>query len=247
VLPVLKARWPHFSVKTELAASHVSDALSVLNAYLDDELQECERREERCGESVSIIRFAALRVEKQRVVLKRWCELAQVAVPEAVHFDQLHSVLNASADASPCLVWGDAELRRFKARLYLMPKLPEITQRSWAWDGLTDLCLGGGFFLKNDIAAHNQAAIPLAVSLRREGLRCRPKGRAHSQSLKKLFQEYQLEPWLRDRVPLVFCADQLCAVGDVWSCEGSPIEAKVRVRWEFRKMTTNGEQAGSIR
>jgi tRNA(Ile)-lysidine synthase len=59
----------------------------------------------------------------------------------------------------------------------------------------------------------------LEVQFRRGGERCQPAGRSGSQTLKKLFQEYAVEPWLRDRVPLLYCGDELVAVADLWVCE----------------------------
>lgn len=52
------------------------------------------------------------------------------------------------------------------------------------------------------------------------GERCKPAGRSASTTLKKLFQEYDLEPWLRDWVPLIYIDNTLAAVGDLWVCEG---------------------------
>jgi len=58
------------------------------------------------------------------------------------------------------------------------------------------------------------------VRFRRGGERCKPAGRAGSRPLKKLLQEYGLEPWLRDRIPLVFVDGELAAVGDLFVCAG---------------------------
>ncbi|MGB2401764.1 MAG: tRNA lysidine(34) synthetase TilS, partial [Porticoccaceae bacterium] len=57
------------------------------------------------------------------------------------------------------------------------------------------------------------------VRFRQGGERCKPAGRGHSNSLKKLLLEYELVPWLRDRVPLFYVGEQLIAVGDLWVCE----------------------------
>ena len=59
----------------------------------------------------------------------------------------------------------------------------------------------------------------LTVTWRNGGERCTPYGRQHSQTLKKLLQEYRLETWLRDRVPLIYSGDELVAVGDLWVCK----------------------------
>jgi tRNA(Ile)-lysidine synthetase-like protein len=59
----------------------------------------------------------------------------------------------------------------------------------------------------------------LSIRWRQGGERCTPINRVHSQTVKKLLQEYQLETWLRDRVPLIYCDDQLVAVADLWLCK----------------------------
>ncbi len=75
----------------------------------------------------------------------------------------------------------------------------------------------------------------LRVDLRQGGERCRPVGRRHSQVLKKLLQEHRLEPWLRDRVPLLYSDDCLVAVGDLWVCDGytaAPGEKGYELVWQ---------------
>jgi tRNA(Ile)-lysidine synthase len=51
------------------------------------------------------------------------------------------------------------------------------------------------------------------------GERCKPQGRSKSQKLKKLFQEYGVPPWERNRIPLLYIGDDLAAVSDLWVCE----------------------------
>jgi tRNA(Ile)-lysidine synthase len=79
---------------------------------------------------------------------------------------------------------------------------------------------------------------------RRGGERCQPDGRRHSQSLKKLLQEAGLPPWWRDRLPLLWCGDELAAVADLWICEGyaaAPGEAGWLLHWR----RPGGETAAS--
>jgi tRNA(Ile)-lysidine synthase len=58
------------------------------------------------------------------------------------------------------------------------------------------------------------------LAFRAGGERCRPTGREHSQSLKKLLQEYGVPPWQRQSIPLLYDGDELAAVGDLWICAG---------------------------
>ena len=70
---------------------------------------------------------------------------------------------------------------------------------------------------------------PIRVRFRCGGERCRPRGRDRSQTLKRLFQEYAVPPWERERVPLVYIGDELAAVGDLWVCEPFFVEAPMGV------------------
>jgi tRNA(Ile)-lysidine synthase len=72
------------------------------------------------------------------------------------------------------------------------------------------------------------------IRWRQGGERCTPSDRQHSQTLKKLLQEYGLETWLRDRVPLLYCDDDLVAVGDLWvnkAYQPNAVEPTVCIRW----------------
>ena len=40
-----------------------------------------------------------------------------------------------------------------------------------------------------------------------------------SQTLKKLFQEYSIPHWLRDRLPLIYVEGEIAAVANIWTCE----------------------------
>jgi tRNA(Ile)-lysidine synthase len=75
----------------------------------------------------------------------------------------------------------------------------------------------------------------IQVRFRSGGERCRPPGRGHSKSLKKLYQEMGIPPWQRKRLPLVFVGDQLVAVGDLLYCSSTEQRSGssgINLRWE---------------
>jgi tRNA(Ile)-lysidine synthase len=89
-----------------------------------------------------------------------------------------------------------------------------------------------------------QPSDKLELVWRQGGERCQPRGRPGTASLKKLLQEYDVPPWWRDRVPLLYLEGELLAVGDLWLCESSrwaasagPGEALFQPHWE-RNITT---------
>lgn len=117
------------------------------------------------------------------------------------------------------------ELRRYSGRLFLLPgHLPPVAQNTLLrWHPDTPLALPGNFSLtaRTTIGGLRlPASGELEVRFRQGGERCKPVGRAGSRPLKKLLQEQGLEPWLRDRVPLIFVDGELAAVGDLFVCEG---------------------------
>ena len=49
-----------------------------------------------------------------------------------------------------------------------------------------------------------------------------------SKDSKTLLQEWQVPPWWRDRLPLLYLGDELLAVGDLAQCESSRWRAAVQ-------------------
>ena len=85
-------------------------------------------------------------------------------------------------------------------------------------EGIDELYLGQQIYVKG----------------RSGGERCKPFGRDKSQKLKKLFQEYEIPLWQRDRVPLIYIGDKLAAVGDLWVCEEfhtKPNKKGISINW----------------
>ena len=95
--------------------------------------------------------------------------------------------------------------------------------------------LPDGAVLSLACAEANRLSInTLTVRFRRGGERCRPIGRYRSQTLKKLLQAYELEPWLRDRVPLIYRGGDLLGVGDLWVCHVKGIDtADIHFNWKY--------------
>ncbi len=77
----------------------------------------------------------------------------------------------------------------------------------------------------------------LQVHFRQGGEELQPAGDAHHRKLKKLLQDARVLPWWRDRVPLIYAAERLVAVGDLWIAEEFAArggEDALRIVWEER-------------
>jgi tRNA(Ile)-lysidine synthase len=162
-------------------------------------------------------------------------------VPDAARLDRiLAEVAGAAPDRGPRLHWSGMEVRRFRGALYLLEAAAPVTADELPWDGRSPLALPGGGALRAEpgragLDAGLLRESGLRVRFRRGGERCRPRGRARSQTLKRLFQEHGVPPWVRERVPLVYAGDRLAAVGDLWVCEPFFAEAPDGVALHWRR------------
>ncbi|MEX2963112.1 tRNA lysidine(34) synthetase TilS [Microbulbifer sp. TYP-18] len=235
VLPALNARWPA-TQRISVAASHLRESAQLLREVADADLEVCGRRAERLGESVALAELAALSAGRRNNLIRGWLHLAGAAPLTADQLAELwRQLVEAAADRSPVLEHGPVVFRRYRQRLYLTPQLPIAApaDTQQLWNGRDALSLPGGGCLS---PSPGWPPGDYMVRYRRGGERARPLGRQHSQALKKLLQEQGLEPWLRDRVPLVYEEERLLAVGDLFLCQippcAKPPSAPPRWRWE---------------
>jgi len=216
VFPLLETRWVDASRKMSSACAWLSEADGLLTEYVHEDLLRCELRSERVGESLEIKKLLQYSQVRQKHIIRGWCRKNYGLCPETAQLVLLDQVVSARVDAAPLLVWANYEFRRFRGRLYLMRKLPSFDVEEIEWSDDLPLQLPGGGRVE---CCDDGMGQTLTVRFRQGGERCKPRDRVKSQSLKKLLQEYALEPWLRDRVPLVYSGDTLLAVGDLFICQ----------------------------
>ena len=71
------------------------------------------------------------------------------------------------------------------------------------------------------------------IRFRQGGEYCRLLGRP-SKSLKKLLQEAHIEPWLRDRIPVIYQGNELVCIPGIGVAETSaatPDEPGIELQW----------------
>ncbi|WP_293131586.1 tRNA lysidine(34) synthetase TilS [Moritella sp.] len=198
---------------------------------------------------LNIAELTKLSKIRRNNVIRFWLAAQQLPMPSRHHLDKVWlEVVNAVDDANPQLRWQAGEFRRYQGVLYNQQKYAELkdvvirledtkSQRIVLPDNIGTLHLQGsiqdsiqgksGVDSSNAIDDNDRGCCvkaPLAhekvtICFRGEG-KCHPVGRSGSRSIKKLYQEYQVAPWLRDRIPLIYYGEELvCAVG-LWICKG---------------------------
>lgn len=207
VMPLLHRRWPEFKRKWQQTTELCAQQEAVMEEFAREDLMRAVPLTERVGQSIALNALLGLSPARQQNVLRYWLRSMNYTTPEQAHWRQIEQqIFSGRDDAQTRVSWGNVALHSYRQRLYALPlHLPELEL---------------AFELRvSDVNPRLKTDLPdLHIRYRIGGERCKPAGRGHSQTLKKLLQDYALEPWLRDKVPLVFSGDDVVAVGDLWIC-----------------------------
>lgn len=207
IMPLLQNRWPEFKRKWQQTAELCAQQESIIEEVAREDLNRAAPLAARVGQSIDLGALLALSPTRQQNLLRYWLRSLHYTTPEQLHWQQIErQIFHGRDDAQTRVSWGNVALQTYRQRVYVLPvQLPEMQLEF-------ELSL-------NDTSPRLKADLPdVHIRYRTGGERCKPAGRAHSQTVKKLLQDYGLEPWLRDKVPLVFSGDNLVAVGDLWVC-----------------------------
>ena len=147
----------------------------------------------------------------KNAVIRYWlCEVNGLPAPSRAWLAKLDTdVICAGKDRQPELVLGDNILRRHNSALYLIPKIiDKPAPTSWNITTLHDdikIVEGqGGVLLPTDAVVD--------IKYRQGGESFHPHGESGSRPLKKWLQAWQIPPWLRDQVPLIYYQNELIMV-----------------------------------
>ncbi len=231
VIPNLKNdNWPEYKNSISYLSTKAKEANEILDeiAYLD--LKSCASES---LDQLSIHKIKKLSHSRAMNLLFTWLGLnTHLGVSNKLTDQVYKSIILASESSNPVVTFGKRgekgsfQIRRFNNFLHHLP-LTETEvlsdKKVWKWNSDNPLKLPTGT-LSMQVALGKGISTQLteagiSIKGRAGGERCKPQGRSKSQKLKKLFQEYGVPPWVRDRVPLVYVGDQLAAVSDLWVCE----------------------------
>lgn len=257
IIPRLKQRWPQIA-----SAVHRSAELCAEQQELADEIAQIDLiAAQHSMHGLKIPPLRKLSKIRRNNVIRFWLAQQELPMPSRHHLAKLwQEVVNAGEDANPQLGWQAGQFRRYQDVLYnveqhaelkdeiisiaeISPQLISLPDNVGSLrlqlqgsDNTTTLNLHGADGINSTDSTTFCVQLPAAhqrVTIRFRGVgKCQPVGRHGSRSIKKLYQEYQVAPWLRDRIPLVYYDDELiCAVG-LWVCSGYQSEVGLQFQLE---------------
>ena len=224
IMPKLHDRWPASEENLARAAANASEARELLRELADADLSSI-----RMPAGLSVDGLLQLSDARRHNAVRTWIEAAGFDAPPADALERLdREVLRARPDREPLLGFGSAEVRRFRGVLFLMRRLPiapDGVELHWRSGKQLLLPEGCGW-----LQASASPAEPWSVRFPKGGERIKPPKARHTRTLKNLFQEAGVPPWVRERTPLVYRGRQLLWVGGIgWATASRP---RVEISWK---------------
>ena len=124
VIPVLERRWPGMRTTLARAGERARESAELLDALAALDLESAGGIR---GATLDLEVLRALEPARRRNAIGAWLAARGIALPGARRIEQIaREVVGARSDAVPCVRLGDNEVRRFRRRLHLVPRMHPV-------------------------------------------------------------------------------------------------------------------------
>ena len=221
VLPTLNQRWPHFSQMVARSAELCQQQEILLNELLLADFKLVTTPE---GQ-LCLTPLYNYSNYKRNAILRMWFRSKQINMPSQKQLSLIwQTVALAKEDANPQFILHNWQIRRYQNRLYLLPLYQDIEQQILPWDLSTSLTLPDNLGV---LQPNYQTDLTCRLPQKEEtvSVRFHAQGqfqivqRKGSRSIKKLWQEHHIPPWMRTRIPLIYYNEQLITAVGVFVTE----------------------------
>jgi len=248
ILPKLKERWPQLPQTIAQTIERDGEGRRLIESIAEGDFELVVDLEG----GLSIDRLREYSPLRQKNIIRHWISRLGLPLPTSNLLNkQLPQLLETPDSLTPGPGWREYAFVRYDGYLYLLKQLPDFdASKVFVSDTdtaqlpeISTLELNGSR-LTTELFHNDEACSQKYANGKYEGLRLRlplsgklsvkfrQGGEAiklnKTRTLKNVFQEQGVPPWLRDRVPLVFCEDELVAIAGL---PGWLIEPTVAKDW----------------
>ncbi|WP_317201757.1 tRNA lysidine(34) synthetase TilS [Janthinobacterium sp.] len=248
VMPALALAFPGFQERFARSAQHAQSAQRLLVELAEQDLAAC-----RDGDCLDISKMRPLSADRNYNLLRHWFGTRQLRMPSTAWLaEMLAQLLEARPDAQLLVTHPDCHVRRHRERLFLTPKLAELSGtrdesdeglpgQRFVWQGEAELAFPAyGGVLYFDAAEEGVDAAwlreqQLEIDFRKGGERLKLAFNRPTKTLKYHYQSFDVPAWERERLPTVSTPKHLLfAAGIGMDCHHLSTEAapRIRLRWQ---------------
>ncbi len=230
VMPLLRSRWPAAATTLSRAARFSGEMLMLVREEAEEDLAKARTKD---GDTLSISALKQLNSVRLRNLLRHWISASGAPLPSSKKLVRMEQeAVHGRIDAVPLISWEGWEVRRYRDRLFLNPaQRIDLPAQPLAWLGGNELILPEG--LGRLIAQPGEGGVSVTrweqakveVRFRQGGEHCLLPNQSHHRPLKKLFQEWGVPTWERERMPLVYLDGELAVIPGFCICQ--PFQARV--------------------
>ena len=216
LLPLLEQRFPAYRDTLTRGARHFAEASELLDELAQQDAQGVE--------SAATLELSVLRQlsnSRGKNLLRYWLHKQGAPMPQNVQLDEiLKQLLGAREDAAISVNFSHWQVLRYQDKAYAMQDFGAFDQNLvLPWHGEAELewpALNSRLIFRQtqglgiSLAKLQSASVTLRLLSGGETLR--PHANAATRSLKNLLQEHRVPPWQRERLPLLYCGDELVSV-----------------------------------
>ena len=219
ILPLLGEKFSAYRDSLARSAQHFAEAGDLL-----DELARLDAAQEIEGKTLAVTALQALSLPRAKNLLRYFLHRQGATMPQAVHLDEmLQQLCSARSDAVVHVAYGEWQVRRYQGKVYVLRTLGEFDPGlvlSWRGEAELDwLPLNVRLRFEpspgTGISLAKLQHAPVTLRLRSGGEVLRPHPNAATRTLKNLLQEHHIPTWQRDRLPLLYCGEELVCVPGV--------------------------------
>lgn len=213
IMPALVARWPKAIQNLARTAQHCQQAQKNLDdlATIDCKALLLYK------DTLSLNAILHLSPERLTNVIRAWLKQCSTRYPSTKVLNEIvKNVISASSDANPEVQFGHYVIRRFRNQLYFSDsKKDAVVLQDSHWKTFPAPFACDAFQQKLFVKLSSSGfALPsnahIEVRFRKGGESIRLRGQ--TKSLKKLFQEWAIPPWLRNKIPLLYVNHMLYVI-----------------------------------
>lgn len=235
VVPELSQRWPHFAQATARSAALCAEQEQLLDELLADDLKALI---DTAG-AMQIAPLVAMSTVRRAALIRRWLAVKGALMPSRAMISRLwEEVAQAREDANPVLKLGEGEVRRFRQALWWVKSHESLAERVIPWQELSVPLVLPQSWGTLTLTAHGnirppRADEPVTVRFKASGT-LHIVGRNGGRKIKKIWQELDVPPWLRDATPLLFYGETLIAAAGQFVTRDGDAEAGkgIQLTWE---------------
>ncbi len=237
VMPMIEIRFPAYRETLSRATQNFAEAAQLL-----DELARKDAENALHGNALKWDAVKHLGDARAKNLLRFFFSQRGVSMPSAVRLEELlRQLQTSSTDAQVAMTIGEYEVRYWRGNIFTVEAQQPLAAMKLGWHGDPALPippLAGVLHFTPTIGEGVRHAKlqngDVSIRLRQGGETLQPDAHRPRRTLKNLLQESHIPPWERERMPLLFCGDDLVwvpGIGVDFAYQAVVGEAGLNVSW----------------